>query len=272
MSEFRLPSPLPTHLLLLPPSPSPRLPSHLSCKPPAPVLHQLQLHPLWPLCSPSFTVLLSWHILISPLSSDFYTSCIHTRHFPPPHCLSALQEWFTEHRTDSWQSRNWKQEEPLLQGKVLLISHSPGLEHLLLLSRDNCLLSTRSCKMPQQHSLPVHPLIAIALQGWVPLGNKPPFQEVLCKYWVSILTELNISKLTFILYLPIALFYTHKYITRRKTHAWNAKVLCFSWTPAAASTVESRVESTAVEHTQHIQHTSPYRFPKKSIKPGLPLQ
>lgn len=76
--------------------------------------------------------------------------------------------------------------------------------------------------MPQQHLVLVHPLIAIALQRWVPLGNKPPFKEVLGKQRVSILMEFKINKLTFILYLPIALFYTHEYIARRKTHAWNA--------------------------------------------------
>lgn len=120
--------------------------------------------------------------------------------------------------------------------------------------------------MPQQHSVLVHPPIAIALQRWVPLGNKPHLRKCLANT-VSILMEFNINKLTFILYLPIALFYTHKYIAGRKTHAWNAEVLCFPWTPAPASTVESRAESTAVEHTQHIQHISPYRLPKKSIKP-----
>lgn len=49
-----------------------------------------------------------------------------------------------------------------MQAEVLLISHSPGLEHLQLLSEDNCLLSTRSCKMPTQRIVLVYPLITIA--------------------------------------------------------------------------------------------------------------
>lgn len=77
-------------------------------------------------------------LLISPLSSDFYTSCIHTRRLPPPRCLGAIQEWFTARRTEIPDSLGNGNESLCCRGKVLLSPAALGLA------------STSSSELPTQ--------------------------------------------------------------------------------------------------------------------------
>lgn len=167
MSEFRLPSPLPTHLLLLPPSLSPRLPSHLSCKPPAPVLYQLQLLPLWPLCSPSFIV----------LCPDIFLS--HPSHltFIPPAFTPGIFLLHTAWVLSRNDSLNRGQiPDSLGTGNKRSLSCRKKSFWSLIVQGWNifcCSLGIPACLVL------VHPLIATAQERWVPLWNKPPFKKCL---------------------------------------------------------------------------------------------